>query len=458
VKKDTICAVSTPLGISGIGIVRLSGPASYKIIRKIFRPAKKINIADIQTHTVHYGYIADGARTVDEVLVTFMRKPKSYTREDMAEIGCHGGIIPLKEVLSLCIRNGARQAEPGEFTKRAFLNGRIDLVQAESVLEVISSKTESALEISVKKLKGSVSSCLRDIQISLSDILADIEAKINFPEEEEVDVHDPEMLKKINGLITFTDKLLSRAGIGKIIQQGINAAITGRANAGKSSLLNYLVKEDRAIVTDVPGTTRDAIQETVNIRGIPVNIIDTAGIRKVRGRIEKMGVDRAIDWMRKAEINLIMLDGTKRLNEYDRGLLRHIRGKNFLIMIKKSDLPRKIEKKQIEKDFPADRIVTISAKTGAGIPELEERIFGLISMGYGEIKENSVFLNLRQEGKIKETRKQLLETRKEINCGATADIIAESLKNCLKNIDELKGKSVSEDILNSIFSRFCIGK
>ncbi len=457
-KQDTICAVSTPLGISGIGIVRISGPDSYKIIGKIFRPAKKINIANIPTHTVHYGYIADGSKIVDEVLLTVMRKLKSYTREDMAEIGCHGGIVPLKEVLSLCIRNGARQAEPGEFTKRAFLNGRIDLVQAESVLEVISSKTESALEISLKKLKGSVSSCLQDIQTSLSDILADIEAKINFPEEEDVDVHNPETLKKIDDLITFTDKFLSRAGKGKIIRQGINAAITGRANAGKSSLLNYLIKEDRAIVTNVPGTTRDAIQETVNIRGIPVNIIDTAGIRKVRGRIEKMGVDRAIDWMEKAEINLIMLDGTKRINEYDRGLFRHIKGKNYILMINKSDLPRKIDKKQIEKDFPADRIVTISAKTGDGIPELEEQIYGLISMGHGEIKEDEIFLNMRQEGKIKATRKKLLETREEINRGATADIIAESLKNCLKNIDELTGKNVSEDILNSIFSRFCIGK
>ncbi|MBN1445396.1 MAG: tRNA uridine-5-carboxymethylaminomethyl(34) synthesis GTPase MnmE [Candidatus Omnitrophica bacterium] len=457
-KNDTICAVSTPLGISGIGIVRLSGPDSYKIIGKIFRPAKKINISNIPTHTVHYGYIADGSRTVDEVLLTVMRRPRSYTREDMAEIGCHGGIVPLKEVLSLCIKNGARQAEPGEFTERAFLNGRIDLVQAESVLEVISSKTESALEISVKKLKGSFSSHLNDIQAALSGILAEIEAKINFPEEEEIESLNLETAKKIDELTAFIDGILSRAGRGKILRQGINAAITGRANAGKSSLLNYLVKEDRAIVTDVPGTTRDAVQETVNVRGIPVNIIDTAGIRKVRGRIEKMGVDRAIEWMEKAEVNLIMLDGTKKINDYDRGLLSHIKGKNYIIMINKADMPQKIDKKRIEKDFPSDRIAAISAKTGAGIPELEEKIYGLISMGHAEIKEDCIFLNMRQEGRIKEMRKKLLEIREEIKIGVTADVIAESLKDCLKDIDELTGKNIAEDTLNSIFSRFCIGK
>ena len=457
-KQDTICAVSTPFGISGIGIVRLSGPDAYSIIRKIFVPARRTDMMEVPSHTVHYGHIVDGKKTVDEVLVTVMRRPRSYTREDMAEIGCHGGIVPLKEVLSLCIRSGAREAEPGEFTRRAFLNGRIDLAQAESVIEIISSKTERALEISLRKLKGSLSSPLHDMETSLAGILAGIEARIDFPEEEEVDSFDPETLKGISRIVSSIDGVLSRAGKGKILQQGINAAITGRVNSGKSSLLNYLTKEDRAIVTDVPGTTRDAIQETINIRGIPINIIDTAGIRKVRGMVEKMGVDRAIEWMEKAEINLIMLDGTRKMNEYDRQLLRHVRGRNYIILINKADLPLKVEKRRLEKEFSPDRIIMISAKTGAGIPELEERIYDLIRMGYGEMKGDEIFLNMRQYGKIREIRKTLLTVEKEIRQDMTAEIIAEGLRSCLKKLDELTGRNVSEDILDQIFSRFCIGK
>lgn len=458
-ERDTICAISTPLGISGIGIIRLSGPDTYRIIDRIFKPARKIKISEASSHTVHYGHIVDGTRIIDEVLVTIMKKPRSYTREDMAEIGCHGGIIPLKEVLALCIKNGARQAEPGEFTKRAFLNGRIDLTQAESVLEIIYSKTEKALDISMKKLKGGLSSHLLKIRELLIDILSDIEAKINFPEEDDVSNYNLDIVNKIEVALSNIEKILSRAGRGKIVQQGINAAITGRTNVGKSSLLNALLKEERAIVTEIPGTTRDIIQETINIKGIPVNIIDTAGIRKVRGRIERMGVEKALEWMNKAEINLVMLDGSKRLNEYDHQLLEYVKDKkNYVLIINKNDLLQKIEREYIEKNFSQDKIVFLSAKTGKGIDILEEKLYNLIIDGYGEMKGDEIFLNIRQEGKIKEVREHLMKAREDIVKGGTIDILAEYLKECINILDEIKGGNISEEILDSIFSRFCIGK
>ncbi|MCX8082034.1 MAG: tRNA uridine-5-carboxymethylaminomethyl(34) synthesis GTPase MnmE [bacterium] len=458
-KKDTICAISTPLGISGIGIIRISGPDTYRIIGKIFRPAKRtIKISEVKTHTVYYGHIVDGERIIDEVLITVMKKPRSYTREDMAEIGCHGGLIPLKEVLSLCMKNGARQAEPGEFTKRAFLNGRIDLIQAESILEIIYSKTEKSLEISTQKLKGSFSSALAEIRTMLFKVISDIEAKINFPEEEDVKTCNTEILSETERIISYIDSILSRAGKGKILHQGINVAIIGRANAGKSSLLNALLREERAIVTEIPGTTRDILQEMINIRGIPVNIIDTAGIRKVRGKIEKMGIKKALEWMEKAEINLIVLDGNKKLNEYDHQLLNYIKDKkNYILIINKKDLLQKIEKQYLQKNFLNERIIYTSAKTGDGIETLEEKIYSIIQEGYGE-KGDEIFLNIRQEGKIKEIREILMDTKQNVIKGVTIDIISEYLKRCIRKTDELIGKNISDEILNQIFSQFCIGK
>jgi tRNA modification GTPase len=440
--------------------VRLSGPETYAIIEKIFSPAKKTKIPfrEIPSHRVYYGYVIDDKKTVDEVLVTVMRKPRSYTREDMAEIGCHGGIIPLKEVLAVCVKNGARHAAPGEFTKRAFINGRIDLSQAESILEVIYSKTGMSLDAAVGKLKGKFSDEISGMRASLLEILSIIEAQINFPDEETVKSCTFDIQDRIRHLISFIEKLLSGAGRGKIVRQGINAAITGRANAGKSSLLNSLLKENRAIVAKIPGTTRDSIQETINIKGIPVNIIDTAGIRKVRGRIEQMGVDRAFAWMEKAEINLIMLDGSRKMNEYDRQLLEHAGSKNYLIIINKNDLPEKIEKNRLKNKHGKEKIVSISAKTGGGIDALEEKIHGLIIEGCGEMKGDEMFLNDRQEGKIRQIKDTLLLTAEELKRNTGIELISENLKSCIKKIDELTGRDVSEEVMEKIFSQFCIGK
>ncbi|MCM8804555.1 MAG: tRNA uridine-5-carboxymethylaminomethyl(34) synthesis GTPase MnmE [Candidatus Omnitrophica bacterium] len=459
-ERDTICAISTPFGISGIGIIRLSGKETYRIIEEIFVPGKdpfkkkKFKIEKIPSHTVHYGHIVNDGKVIDEVIVTIMKSPKSYTKEDMAEIGCHGGLIPLKEVLNLCIKKGARLAEPGEFTKRAFLNGRIDLTQAESVIDIIYSKTESALEIGMKKLKGSLNEFISKIKEKILNILVLIEAKINFPEEEDISDFQFDLKKEINYLLDEIEKFLLRNNKGKIIQNGINVAIIGSPNVGKSSLLNTFLKEERAIVTEIPGTTRDAIIEVINIKGVPINIIDTAGIRKAKNKIEKIGVEKAIGWMKKAEINLLILDGSRKLNEYDLQLMEYIKEKPYIIIINKIDLPQKIEIEKIYKDFPENRIIKASIKNLIGIEEIENKIWELIKEGFGEIKGDEIYLNLRQEDKIRKIKNYIEQALKE----KEIEILAEILNYCLNEIDELIGNRYSEKILDEIFSNFCIGK
>jgi tRNA modification GTPase len=459
-ERDTICAISTPLGISGIGIVRLSGKDTYKIIEEIFVPGKnikknkKFKISDIPSHTVHYGHIVENGKIIDEVIVTIMKSPKSYTREDMAEIGCHGGIIPLKEVLNLCIKKGARLAQPGEFTKRAFLNGRIDLTQAESILDIIYSKTEYGLEIGIKKLKGSLSNFISEIREKIFKLLVDIEAKINFPEEEDVAEYRLNIEKEIKSIYQEIEKFLLKCNKGKLIQTGIKVAIIGSPNVGKSSLLNTFLKEERAIVTEIPGTTRDAIIEVINIKGIPVNIIDTAGIRKAKNKIEKMGVEKSIEWMKKAEINLLMIDGSRKLNEYDYQLLQHIKNKPYLIIINKIDMPLKVEIDKILNEFDKNRIISVSIKNNIGIEEIENKLYQLINEGFGEIKGDEIYLNLRQEKKINTVKGYLKEALNE----NYPEIVAENLRNCINQLDELIGNKISDKILYEIFSNFCIGK
>ncbi len=461
---DTICAISTPLGVSGIGIVRLSGKDTFKIVEEIFVPGKnpfkkkKLDIEKIPSHTIHYGHIVDNGKVIDEVLLTIMKSPKTYTREDMAEINCHGGIIPLKEVLNLCIKKGARLAYPGEFTKRAFLNGRIDLTQAESVLEIVNSKTEYGLEIGIKKLKGSLSNFISEIKNRIFNLLVNLEAKINFPEEEDVENFGLNIIYELKGIKKDIDKFLAKSNKGKIIQNGIKAAIIGSPNVGKSSLLNAFLKEERAIVTEIPGTTRDAIVEVINIKGIPVNIIDTAGIRKVKNKIEKMGVEKSISWMKKAEINLLMIDGSRKLNEYDYELIKYVKEKPYLLIINKIDLPQKVEMDIIKKEFPENKIVKVSIKNKIGIEDIENKLFELINEGFGEIKGDEIYLNLRQEKKINMVNFYLEEAIKEIEKENMPEIVAENLKNCLNEIDEMTGNKFSDKILEDIFSNFCIGK
>ncbi|MCM8766583.1 MAG: tRNA uridine-5-carboxymethylaminomethyl(34) synthesis GTPase MnmE [Candidatus Omnitrophica bacterium] len=457
-ENDTICAISTPIGVSGIGIVRLSGKDTYRIIEEIFVPGKNINkkikISKLPSHIVLYGHIVENGKIIDEVILTIMKSPKSYTREDMAEINCHGGIIPLKEVLNLCIKKGARLAEPGEFTKRAFLNGRIDLTQAEAVLDIIYSKTNYGLEIGMKKLKGYLSKFISEIREKIFNLLVEIEAKINFPEEDDVDKYPVDIEKKLKNIYFEIEEFLAKSNKGRIIQQGVNVAIIGSPNVGKSSLLNAFLKEDRAIVTEIPGTTRDAIIEVVNIKGIPFNIIDTAGIRKAKNKIEKIGVEKSIEWMKKAEINLLIIDGSREMNEYDYKLLKHIKEKPYLIIINKIDLPQKVEIEKILNQFQQDKIIKASIKNNIGIEEIENKLSQLVYEGFGEIKGDEIYINLRQEKKIN-TIKQFLQDALTEN---SIEIVAENLKNSINEIDELIGNKISDKILEQIFSNFCIGK
>ena len=462
-KLDTICAISTPPGVSGIGIVRLSGPKTYKIIEKIFTPGKitgkrkKIKIEKIPSHTVHYGHIIENGRIIDEVLLTIMKAPKSYTREDMAEIGCHGGIIPLKEVLNLCIKMGARLASPGEFTMRAFLNGRIDLSQAESVLEIINSQTEKGLEIALSKLEGNFSKKLNQIREKIINILVNFEATIDFPEEEDTERIEIECEGKIREILKEVEEILSSARRGKLLFEGVKAAIVGRTNVGKSSLLNKLIEEERAIVSEIPGTTRDIIQEVINIKGIPVKIIDTAGIRKTKGKIEKMGVEKAIEWMKKAEINIVVIDGSQKLKKDDEKLLENINGKEYIIAVNKIDLPLKVNIEHLKKDFDIEKIVMVSAKNGNGIEELKEKIFKIIEKGKRK-SDGEIYLNLREENLIRKLKKALNDCLVSIKNNLTPEITVECLREAINEIDYLTGRKYNDEILEKIFSNFCIGK
>ena len=462
-KLDTICAISTPPGVSGIGIVRLSGPKTYKIIEKIFTPGKitgkrkKIKIEKIPSHTVHYGHIIENGRIIDEVLLTIMKAPKSYTREDMAEIGCHGGIIPLKEVLNLCIKMGARLASPGEFTMRAFLNGRIDLSQAESVLEIINSQTEKGLEIALSKLEGNFSKKINQIREKIINILVNFEATIDFPEEEDTERIEIECEGKIREILKEVEDILSSARRGKLLFEGVKAAIVGRTNVGKSSLLNKLIEEERAIVSEIPGTTRDIIQEVINIKGIPVKIIDTAGIRKTKGKIEKMGVEKAIEWMKKAEINIVVIDGSQKLKKDDEKLLENINGKEYIIAVNKIDLPLKVNIEHLKKDFDIEKIVMVSAKNGNGIEELKEKIFKIIEKGKRK-SDGEIYLNLREENLIRKLKKALNDCLLSIKNNLTPEITVECLREAINEIDYLTGRKYNDEILEKIFSNFCIGK
>jgi len=459
-ENETICAISTPLGISGIGIIRLSGPKTYEIINKIFIPSKKSSkIKKYSSHTVHYGHIIDGKRIVDEVLITIMKSPKSYTREDMAEIGCHGGFAALKEVLNLCIGKGVRLASPGEFTKRAFLNGRIDLMQAESVLEIIHSQTEKSLEISIKKLKGTFSKRIYQIRKKIFNLLVPIEAKIDFPEEDAVSQIELNIKKEIEEIKKEIEKMLKQAGKGKVIYEGVKTAIIGKTNVGKSSLLNKLLKEERALVTSIPGTTRDFIEEAINIKGIPVKIIDTAGIRKTKREIEKMGVEKALYWMEKAEINILVVDGSKKLNKDDKKLLDNVNNKKaYIVAVNKVDLPLKLNLKKLKETFSADRVVVISAKTGCGIENLEKKIYNLIQQGCGKIDGGEFYLNMREESLLRYIKENLKNALKSCREKLSLELLSEDLKYAIRNIEGITGKNTGEEVLKQIFSQFCIGK
>ncbi|MFA5645373.1 MAG: tRNA uridine-5-carboxymethylaminomethyl(34) synthesis GTPase MnmE [Candidatus Ratteibacteria bacterium] len=457
-KKDTICAISTPPGISGIGIIRISGTGTRTILGKIFLPKNPMPVMQWPSHSVRYGHIVKGTEIIDETLVTFMKKSRTYTREDMAEIGCHGGFASLKKVLSLCIESGCRLAQPGEFTKRAFLNGRIDLPQAESVLSIILAQTEKSLEISLHQLSGSFSTRINLLRSDLLSLSSDIEGMIDFSEVHGLEDSLPKMYQRIDRLLHDTTFLLNTGKEGKIFIEGIRLAIVGKPNVGKSSLLNLLCEEEKALVSEIPGTTRDAIETMIAVQGIPLRIVDTAGIRKPRESLESLGIERAKQWMQRAEIVLLLLDGSLPLDSEDDELLNEIGDKPAILIKNKSDLPEAWNIGDLPKKFSARDFVTISCIEKTGIDMLESRISQIIEQGMITGGDPDFYLNLRQEALLKAIQKHLSHAWSGYAQKVPLDMVAEDIRSALSAANEITGRGASEELLDTIFGVFCIGK
>jgi len=454
--EETIAAISTPMGHGGIGIVRLSGEDAVSIVDKMFVAKNGKSLLHCKSFRVYYGWIKKGDETIDEVLVTLMRAPHSYTKQDVVEISCHGGIVSLRAILNLATENSARLAEPGEFTKRAFLNGRIDLTQAEAVLDIIQSKTDSFLRVSTNQLKGQLSSALDLIREKLLHAYVEVEAVVNFPEDEV----DSEGKKKIlNDLFEAKNQvsaLLKSSDHGRILKEGIKIVICGKPNVGKSSLLNVLLKEPRAIVSDIEGTTRDTIEETAQIQGIPFQLIDTAGILEPRDLIEEEAVKRSHMFIQSADLILLMLDESQPLTEQDERLMKLVADLNVILVINKSDLKPAINKKEIQKRF--SQIISISAKDQIGITELESKVVENIWHEHTIDTHGLMISNLRHINALKDCLQTLTKSENNLNKNLSLEFISEDIKAAVNCLDYITGKNIDEDLLDTIFSQFCIGK
>lgn len=458
-QEETIAAISTPFGESGVGIVRISGSSAETIARKLFKPKKDQSY--FISHHFHYGELIDtqSGKAVDEVLIVMMKSPKTYTREDIVEIHCHGGYFILQKVLELVLKEGARMAHPGEFTKRAFLNGRIDLTQAEAVIDLIRAKTQTSLEIANQQLRGWLYKEMADIKAKLVEYLVLIEAHIDFPEEEIEPVAFEEMRKNLKILIHRMEQWIDSYEEGKIFREGISCAIVGKTNVGKSSLLNVLLKEDRAIVTPFPGTTRDVIEEVLNIYGIPVRLMDTAGLRKPADSIEQEGVRRAKERVADSDFVLLMLDGSRSLDKDDKEIFEEIKGKKRVVAVNKKDLPLEISQGDVRKLFPEDPIISISALKNEGIDELKQTIYSsLVHRNVRATPEHLIVANIRHKAALTQVRESLSNTVKGLEERTSLEFIAFEIRYALEALGELVGETSTEEVLNRIFEQFCIGK
>lgn len=454
--EDTIAAISTPIGEGGLGIVRISGPRALFIGNKIF--TKKVS--RLPSHTIHHGHIIDprSKERIDEVMLSIFKKPRSFTAEDMIEISGHGGIVPLRKILEACLTNGARLAEPGEFTKRAFLNERIDLAQAEAVVDIIRAKTEMGLTVALHQLDGELSSKIESLRQELINLSAHLEAAIDFPEEDIERLESPQMLLRTRKVLKGIRKLLEGAEGGKILREGIKTVIIGRPNVGKSSLLNALLKEKRAIVTPIPGTTRDIIEEIINVGGIPLKIIDTAGLTTAKGIVEKESVARTRRSLKTADLVLLVMDAATHLSKEDYEIMGDVKDKKVIVVINKTDLPEVIEIDKIRKILHDKRIRKVSATKKTGLKRLEKMIIDLIFEGGVTPSDRTLVTNIRHKDALERTRKSLENMIESIKKDMSAEFISVDLKAALNSLGEITGKTVTEDILDEIFSQFCIGK
>ena len=436
----------------------MSGKNSFEVLNKIFKPKKQENIEDIKGYSIKYGHIIENDMIIDEVLVSYFKAPKSYTTEDMCEINSHGGNIVMKKILELCLKNGAELAEPGEFTKRAFLNGRIDLSQAESIIDVINAKNEKEVKAGVKQLEGELSQEIAVIKQEILDVMVNIEVAIDYPEYDVDDVTNKQILDMLDSVEEKLKKLEKSFDNGKIIKEGIKTAIIGRPNAGKSSLLNRILKEDRAIVTEYEGTTRDTIEEFVNINGIPLKLIDTAGIRKAKDEVEKIGIHKSKEIAKDADLIIAIFDASKKLSEEDKEILEIIKNKKAIILLNKIDLNKEIQKEdQIFRKY-SDSIIEISALNNIGIDKLYEEITKLFELNEINLDNDLVITNVRHKNLITKAIEEINKTRKSIKDKTPIDIVAIYIKEILEDLGNITGEFVTEDIINEIFSKFCLGK
>lgn len=459
VLEDTIAAVGTAPGESGIGIVRLSGSLSIEILEKIFKAKKWKSAYDIPSRYMTYGYIFDDeGKKVDEVLAVIMKAPYSYTAEDVVEIHCHGGIVPIRKIMGLILNKGARPAEPGEFTKRAFLNGRIDLAQAEAVIDVITAKTDGGLDNALNQLGGVLSQQIKDIMNILISILAHIEASIDFPEH---DIEELTIENVKNNILIAKDnikELLNTYDEGKIQREGLSTAIVGRPNVGKSSLLNVLLKENRAIVTDIPGTTRDIIEEYLNLGGILIKLIDTAGLRETEDVVEKIGVERTKEAIDKADLIIFVIDVSEKLTKEDWDIISLTKGKKVIVVGNKIDLGINANLDEIQRIFGKNSIVKMSIKEYKGIKEIEKAIVDIVYSGSVKSKNTSLISNVRHKFLLEKAEDSLEKAQEAIETGIPVDLISVDIRDAWRYLGEITGDTVEEDIVTEIFSRFCIGK
>ena len=455
---DTIAAISSAAGNSGIGIIRVSGDEAIEVVDKIFRPANKNKkLANVESHTVHYGHIMDGDKTLDQVLVIVMKNPHSYTGEDTVEIDCHGGMLILKKVLDLVLKNGARTADPGEFTKRAFLNGRIDLSQAEAVMDLINSKNDFALNSSIEQLKGGVSDAIKDIRKDIIYHIAFIESALDDPEHISLDGYDEEITEMLNENINKISKLVNSFDNGRIMKEGIKTVILGKPNAGKSSLLNLMLGEDRAIVTDIEGTTRDTLEENINFNGLSLKIIDTAGIRDTEDLVERIGVNKAKEIAKEGDLIIYVVDGSRELDDNDREIIKLINDKQAIILVNKSDMDTVINIDELKKDSNRD-VILFSAKNGEGMDQLEEEIRNMFYSGKVTYNDQVYITNARHKEALENALESLKQVKNSVDAGIPEDFYSIDLMDAYTDLGLIIGESVEDDLVNEIFSKFCMGK
>lgn len=448
----TIAAISTPIGHGGIGIVRISGDKALEVLSKVFVPK---NNSAFKPYTVKFGKIVDEAgKVLDQVLVSYFKAPRTYTGEDICEINCHGGMIVTKQVLDLVLRNGADIAEPGEFTKRAFLNGKMDLTQAEAVIDLINSKSTKENNVSLKQLEGYLAKKINEIKKDILDLLVDIEANIDYPEYDLEEVRRENMLQVLDNSIKKLIKLEDTFESGKVLKEGVTTAIIGKPNVGKSSLLNALLRENRAIVTEVAGTTRDTIEEYVTIKGVPLKLIDTAGIHQTEDIVENIGIEKSKEAIKEAELVLLLLDATTKLTKEDKALIEDVKFKNHIILINKIDAGNEV----VASDLQDKDVIQISVKDGLGLDELENKIEEKFNLAQIDLNNEILITNSRHQSLISKSKEGLKHAYDAINAGVPIDMISIDISNAIQNLGEITGDSVSDEVISGIFAKFCLGK